>query len=99
VLDVHGFVDADWVGDLNHGRSTSGYAFKLYGGAITWMSKKQNAVKQSTIEAEYMTTTHASKEVVWLQRLCPDFGFKQQAVGLDCDNQVQFSWQRTMLIT
>ena len=40
VLDVHGFVDADWVGDLNHRRSTSGYVFNLFGGAISWMSKK-----------------------------------------------------------
>ena len=40
VLDVHGFVDADWVGDLDHTRSTTGYAFSLFGGAISWMRKK-----------------------------------------------------------
>ena len=27
VLDIHGFVDADWVGDLDQRRSTSGYVF------------------------------------------------------------------------
>ena len=40
VLDVHGFVDADWAGDLDERRSTSGYVFSLFGGAINWMSKK-----------------------------------------------------------
>ena len=40
VLDVHGFVDADWVGDLDHRRYTSGYVFSLFGGAINWLSKK-----------------------------------------------------------
>lgn len=30
VLDVHGFVDVDWVGDLDHKRSTSGYVFNLF---------------------------------------------------------------------
>ena len=25
VVDIHGFVDADWVGDLDRRRSTSGY--------------------------------------------------------------------------
>ena len=40
VLDVHGFVDADWAGDLDQRRSTSGYVFSLFGGAISWMSKK-----------------------------------------------------------
>ena len=40
VLDVHGFVDVDWAGDLDQRRSTSGYVFSLFGGAISWMSKK-----------------------------------------------------------
>ena len=40
VLDVHGFVDVDWSRDLDHRRSTSGYVFNLFGGAISWMSKK-----------------------------------------------------------
>eukprot|EP00253_Pinus_taeda_P032716 PITA_32716 len=40
VLDIYGFVDADWVGDLDQRRSTSGYVFNLFGGAVSWMSKK-----------------------------------------------------------
>ena len=40
VLGVHGFVDADWVGDMDHRRSISGYVFNLFEGAISWMSKK-----------------------------------------------------------
>ena len=40
MLDVHGFVDHDWVRDLDHKRSTCGYVFNLVGGAISWMSKK-----------------------------------------------------------
>ena len=34
-----------------------------------------------------MAATHASKEVVWLQRLCLEIGFKQQVVRIDCDSQ------------
>ena len=51
------------------------------------MSKKQDVVALSTTEAEYMVATHASKEVVWLQRLCSEIGFKHQAVRIDCDSQ------------
>ena len=40
VLDIHEFVDADWVGDLDQRRSTSGYVFNLFGGVVSWMSKK-----------------------------------------------------------
>eukprot|EP00253_Pinus_taeda_P006519 PITA_06519 len=39
VLDIRGFVDADWAGDLDQRRSTSGYVFNLFGGVVSWMSK------------------------------------------------------------
>eukprot|EP00253_Pinus_taeda_P008992 PITA_08992 len=62
-------------------RSTSDY------GVISWMSKKQSVVALSTTEAEYMAATHASKEAVWLQRLCSSMGLVQGAIRIDCDSQ------------
>eukprot|EP00253_Pinus_taeda_P033039 PITA_33039 len=35
VLDIGGFVDADWDGDLDQRRSTSGYVFNLFGGVAS----------------------------------------------------------------
>eukprot|EP00253_Pinus_taeda_P003691 PITA_03691 len=66
VLNIRGFVDADWVRDLDQTTSTSGYVFNLFGGVVSWMSKKQSVVALSTIEVEYMAATHASKEAIWL---------------------------------
>jgi hypothetical protein len=34
-----------------------------------------------------MATTHASKEAIWLQRLCSGIGLVQQAVRIECDSQ------------
>jgi hypothetical protein len=78
-------VDADWAGDLDHRRSTSGYVFNLFGGAIRWMRKRQDVVALSTTEVEYMAATHASKEALWLHRLCSSIGLVEQVVRLDCD--------------
>ena len=61
--------------------------FNLFGGAVRWMSKKQSVVALSTTEAEYMAATHASKEAVWLQRLCSSMGEVQGAIRIDCDSQ------------
>eukprot|EP00253_Pinus_taeda_P031334 PITA_31334 len=77
----------DCAGDLDQKRSTSVYVFNLFGGAVSWMSKKQSVVALSTTEAEYMATTHASKERVWLQRLCSSIGLVQGAIRIDCDSQ------------
>eukprot|EP00253_Pinus_taeda_P008536 PITA_08536 len=79
--------ELDWAGDLDQRRSTSGYVFNLFGGAVSWMSKKQSVVALSTTEAEYMAATHASKEAVWLQRLCSSMGLVQGAIRIDCDSQ------------
>eukprot|EP00253_Pinus_taeda_P007757 PITA_07757 len=87
VLDIRGFVDVDWAGDLEQRSSTSGYVFNLFGGGVSWMSKKQFVVALSTTEAEYMAATHASKEAVWLQRLCSSMRLVQGAIRIDCDSQ------------
>ena len=87
VLDIRGYVDADWAGDLNQRRSTSGYVFNLFGGVVSWMSKKQSVVALSTTEVEHMAATYASKETIWLQRLCPNMGLVQGAIRIDYNSQ------------
>lgn len=49
-----GYSDADWAGDLESRRSTTGFIFNLGSGAISWKSKKQPSVALLTCEAEYM---------------------------------------------
>ena len=80
-------MDSDWADDVDRRRSTSAYIFTLFGGAINWMSKRQVVVTLSTTEAEYMATTHACKEAIWLKRLCSDIEFKQGAVTIYSDSQ------------
>ena len=38
--ELIGYSDADWGGDINDRKSTSGYIFKLNGGVVSWRSKK-----------------------------------------------------------
>ena len=64
---IHGYVDSDWAGDIDSRRSTSGYVFMMFGGAISWMSKRQAVAALSTMEEKYMAATHASKEAIWLK--------------------------------
>eukprot|EP00253_Pinus_taeda_P031107 PITA_31107 len=80
-------IPVDWAGDLDQRRSISGYVFNLFGGVVSWMSKKQSVVALSTTEAECMATIHASKEAVCLQRLCSSMGLVQGVIRIDCDSQ------------
>ena len=80
-------MDSDWAGDIDSRRSTSGYVFTMFGGAISWMSKQQPVVALSTTEVEYMEATHACKEAIWLKRLCSDVGVDAGQITICCDSQ------------
>ena len=69
-----GFSDADWAGDINDQKSTSGYVFMLSGGAVSWSSKKQKCVALSTAEAEYVALSSAAQESIWLRQLITELG-------------------------
>ena len=69
-----GFSDADWAGDINDRKSTSGYVFMLSGGAVSWSSKKQKCVALSTAEAEYVALSSAAQESIWLRQLITELG-------------------------
>ena len=84
-----GFCDADFAGEIKDRRSTNGYAFLYSGGAVSWRSKLQTVIAQSTLEAEYISMSFASRELVWLRRLAVDFGKCSDSVStvLFSDNQ------------
>lgn len=51
---LEAFSDADYAGDIQTRRSTSGIVCKYSGGVISWMSKKQRSVTLSTTETEFL---------------------------------------------
>ena len=69
-----GYSDADWAGDTDDRKSTSGYLFQMSGAAISWRSKKQTCVALSTAEAEYMALACAAQESIWMRQLLTDLG-------------------------
>jgi hypothetical protein len=87
-----GYTDADYAGDVDDRKSTSGYVFLKSGAAVSWKSKKQTVVAQSTAEAEYVALYFAAQECVWLRRLLGDLGAKQSgATVVNEDNKSTIS--------
>ena len=70
------FIDADWAGNLDDRKSTSGRAFFLGKRLVSWTSKKQNCTSQSTAEAEYVAATVNCSNIVWFKQLLE--GMKQE---------------------
>ena len=74
VPSVVGYVDVDYVRDLDDRRYTTGYVFTLGGGPICWKSMIQSLVALSTTESKYMAVAKAVKEAMWLAGLVKELG-------------------------
>jgi hypothetical protein len=81
------YCDADYAGDIDTRRSTTGYVFILNGGAITWSSRLQPTVAASTTEAEYMAAASTVKEALWLRKLFKDLRLNIDIIAINADSQ------------
>ena len=78
--DLVGESDADWSGDVNDRKSTTGFYFKPNGrgAAFSLGVKKQATVALSSSEAEYQGMAAAVQEALYLKQLLEDFAIKQK---------------------
>ena len=86
-VDLIGYADADWAGDITERKSTSGYVFKVCGALVSWRSKRQEVIALSSTEAEYIALSFAAQELLWLKAFLTDLGYNQEENLLHEDNQ------------
>ncbi|KAM2192742.1 hypothetical protein ACFX1Q_028395 [Malus domestica] len=86
-LQLKAFSDADWAGDPNDRRSTTGLVVFLGNSPISWSSKKQQTVSRSSTEAEYRALSFTSAELDWIKQLLVFLHIPLPSVPvLFCDN-------------
>ncbi|GJZ16253.1 zinc finger, CCHC-type containing protein [Tanacetum coccineum] len=66
---IEGYSNASWITNSEDHTSTTGWVFLLGGGAISWASKKQTCITDSTMESEFVALAAAGKEAEWLRNL------------------------------
>jgi hypothetical protein len=65
-LSLCGYSDADYVGCRTERKSTSGTCQFLGSSLVSWSSRKQSTVAQSTIEAEYVVVAACYSQLLWM---------------------------------
>jgi hypothetical protein len=87
-LNFHGYTDADWNGDKDTSRSTSGYVFISAQAAIGWSSRRQNMVALSSTESEYIGLANAGQHLAYLRSFFEEVGHPQDGpTEIRCDNR------------
>ena len=86
------YCDADFAGNIDNKKSTSGYVVKIGTGAVSWSSCLQSFNTLSTTESEYVSAVAAGQEILWLRNLFMELGFTVDAgLPLCIDNQSALS--------
>jgi hypothetical protein len=89
--------DANFAACQDTRRSTTGWVVVMYGGAVSWVSKKQPTAAASTMDAEYQACGAAAREGLSLDKalgelalLSSDFPLGGPVV-IRCDNKAALS--------
>jgi hypothetical protein len=79
---------SDLAGDIDMSKSTSGTLFFLSNCLVSWQSIKQKLVALSSYEAEYIATSTAATQALWLSRLLAELlGRHVEVVELKVDSK------------
>ncbi|XP_073030767.1 secreted RxLR effector protein 161-like [Primulina eburnea] len=81
-LKLDGCTYSNFQSDVDDLKSTFGFVFKLNGGAIFWKSSKQDTTVDSTTEAEYIASSAATKDVIWMRNFFQELAIISQIVDL-----------------
>jgi hypothetical protein len=72
------YSDADFAGDEDTRRSTTGTVIMICGCALMWRSKRQKIVTLSTCEAELVALCDTMKDAKWILELLGNIGMKPE---------------------
>jgi hypothetical protein len=87
-LQVSAYSDADWGNDVADRKSVTGWVVRVNNDVVSWASKTQRNVAQSTCEAELYAEAAAVQEVMWLRIILEELGLPLAAGSIVCvDNQ------------
>jgi len=84
---VVAFADANHGTGMDDKRSVSGIIMHVYGGPVSWASKKQAVTSTSTCESEYRALSMASREALWLAKIVSLFGIAPRPFTIKGDNK------------
>ncbi|GKE07164.1 putative ribonuclease H-like domain-containing protein [Tanacetum coccineum] len=86
-FELIAYADADHAGCNDDCKSTfEGIQF-LGDKLVIWLSKKQDCIAMSSVEAEYVSLFACCAQVIWMRTQLLDYGFHYHKIPIYCDSK------------
>ncbi|MBW0586496.1 hypothetical protein O181_126211 [Austropuccinia psidii MF-1] len=96
---IEGWADSDYANCSINQKSISGNIVMVFGNPISWMSKRQTIIAQSTTEAEFVSMNICSKQLQWVSMLMVrdmNIGMRKPVIYNDNSGSITISKQATL---
>jgi hypothetical protein len=91
-FDLCIYTDSNWANEKSDRKSTGGFIVLMNGRPVSWQSKKQSTVANSSTEAEYYALTDAVKEALFIRQWFQVYCNTIVPIKILCDNQGSIHW-------
>eukprot|EP00253_Pinus_taeda_P015662 PITA_15662 len=71
-LNLHAYTNADWAGNVDDRKSTSGGAFYMGSRLVSWFNKKQSSIALSRAEAKYVAVASCCTQLLSMMQTLKD---------------------------
>lgn len=89
---LQAYADASFNSDPTTSKSHSGCYIEMCGGPITWRNKRQTIVAPSTAEAEYISLSACTREVIFVRQLLYELKLPiKKPTTIHCDSKSAIS--------
>ena len=93
-VQIRVYCDSDWAQDRDDRRSTSGWIVMVAGGPVSWKCKKQPTRAMSSCEAEFISLSDATKEVLWITYFLDELQIPYETPTIFTDSKSAIEWSK-----
>ena len=97
--NISAFTDADYAGDIETRRSTTGFFILIGNSPTSWCSKLQHCISTSTAESEYYSLSECCKDCMWYMNLLNELKFKIKNFEINIDKKVAIYYVKNQSIS
>ena len=93
-VQIRVYCDSDWAQDKDDRKSTSGWVAMVAGGPVSWKCKKQPTRAMSSCEAEFISLSDATKEVLWMTYFLDELQIPYETPTIFTDSKSAMEWSK-----